>query len=335
MLSQAAHRDGDWDDYWAVREFRPHVDDIEASVLYVHGLQDWNVRHVAIRDWFDRISSEKRALFGQWAHDYPEQNNWERDWSRHDWRETVHKWYDHWLLGIDNGILEDLPPVQIQDSTGAWRQEPTYPPTDATNLTLHFGKGTLSTNASLDGPLRFRENEEAFLRTNTGLPIPDADSGEAATELVFVSEPLSATVHVSGWPVIEMDVLLHDGFYPDPDQVTDAHFAANLYRIGPDGEETWYNAGYLSARHRDGVDQPKEVPEDEVLSYSLRFHPEDTVLPAGTRLKLVLSGSDEDTEPEGTFWGAELHGGAIHLPVIQRDWDAVRLDVVLGEPIVS
>ena len=335
MLAQAAHRDGDWDEYWRVREFRPHVDAIEASVLYVHGLQDWNVRHVAIRDWFDRIPSEKRAIFGQWAHDYPEENRWERDWSRQDWRETVHKWYDHWLLGLDNGIMEDLPPVQIQDSAGVWRSEPTYPPTDATESVFHLADGAMTHNdTDIPSPLLFRENDEAFLRAQ-GIPVEDQDSGAAATRLVFVSEPLAETLHVSGWPLLDMVVTLSDGLYPDPDELIDAHFAANLYRIGPDGTETWYNAGYLSARHRDGVDRPADVREDVAIEYTLRFHPEDTVLENGTRLKLVLSGSDRQTEVEGSFFAAALSDGALRLPVIEREWEAVTLDVPLGDPIDS
>lgn len=337
MLSQAAHRDGDWDQYWADREFRPHVENIEASVLYVHGLQDWNVRHVAIREWFDQIPSQKRAIFGQWAHDYPEQNHWNEDWSRQDWRETVHKWYDYWLLGLENGILEELPPVQIQDSTGMWRSEPTYPPIDAIPLAL-TGSGdnlVFDENTTQEDPWLLRENDEEFIRDNTGLMIPSGDSAPFLEELAWTSQPFSETVHVSGWPVLEFDAKLIDGLYPDPDTETDAHFAANLWLTDADGDTRWLNAGYLSARHRDGVENPRLVPEDVTLSYTLKFHPEDTVIPAGSTLRLSLAGSDDATEPEGTMWGAEVYSLTLSLPIIERDWEAVTLPVVHGDPITS
>lgn len=333
MLGQAAHRDGDWDAYWDDRELRNGVGEIEAAVLYVHGLQDWNVRQVALRDWYDRIPSEKRALFGQWAHDYPEENRVHEAWSRTDWRETVHKWYDHFLLGLDNGILGELPPVQVQDDQGAWRVEATYPPTDTIPFELHLAPDRLETHrvGTLETPLLFRENEEAFLR-GQGLPVPSADTGEVQEALVFTSDPMTAEVRFAGWPSLELDVLLFDGLYPDPDTETDAHFAVNLFKVGPEGEETWLNAGYLSARHRDGVRSPAPVPEDEVLTYHLRFHPGDSVLPEGSSLKLVLSGSDRWTEPEGTLWGAELHRGVLRLPTIVRDLDVVGFDAPMGEP---
>ncbi len=335
MLAQAAHRDGDWDEYWSSREFRPHVKNIEASVLYVHGLQDWNVRQVALRDWFDEIPSEKRAIFGQWRHDYPEQNNFNGEWSRQDWRETVHKWYDHWLLGIENGIMDALPPVQVQDSEGVWRAEATYPPTDTTNLSFFLAPNALVADDPGALDLHFRENEEAFARSGTGLPIEDQDTAPYVAELRFTSAPVAADVHSAGWPTLEFDVALIDGLYPDADSVTDAHFAANLWLVSPTGEKTWFNAGYLSARHRDGVDQPKPVPEDEVITYTLRFHPADTVIPAGWSVEMSLAGSDGATEVEGTFWGADLFRGVLTFPVVERDWAAVTLDVPFGPPVNS
>ncbi len=337
MLAQAAKRDGDWDAYWASREFRPHVGNIEASVLYVHGFQDWNVRQVAIRDWFDQIPSEKRAIFGQWAHDYPEANSWNDEWNRVDWRDTVEKWYDYWLLDIQNGILDALPAVQIQDSNGVWRAEPTYPPTDATNFTLHLVPGALAADAPGENAemMYLRENDEAFLRANTGLPVPTGESAPYAEELVFISEPFAADTHFSGWPVLEMDLALIDGLYPDPDAITDAHFAANMWLVAPDGKATWINVGYLSARHRDGVDKPAPVPEDDTLTYRLRFSPADTVIPAGHSIKMTLAGSDAQSEPEGTFWGAEIKRGTLTFPVIERDWSAVTLPVEFGKPVRS
>lgn len=323
IMAQGADLSGDWNSYWDDRELRTHFQDIEASVLYVHGLQDWNVRQVAVRDSFEKIPGEKRLLLGQWHHDFPDGNTYNADWSRSDWRTMVHAWYDHYLLGIDNGILDRLPAVQVQDSQGDWRAEAAFPPTDVQATALHLAPDTLQWDEPEPFTLALRENEEAFL----GLPEQDT---EQATELVFTSSPLDADLRLSGWPVLEFDLALMDGLLPDPDSVTDAHFAANLAITGCE-DAGWINAGYLSARHRDGVDAPAPVPEEEVLTYMLRFHPQDTVVPAGCSLELRLAGSDSDTQPEGTFWAAELSRGVLHLPAIERDLGVVGLDVPYQE----
>lgn len=337
MLAQGLDFTGDWNPFWEDREIRHHVQDVKASVLYVHGLQDWNVKPVAIRDWFDQIPSEKRALLGQWAHDYPEANSHERDWSRQDWRTTVHKWYDHFLLGLDNGILDELPPVQVQDSTGVWRREAAFPPTDAAPLTFHLSRDGLveADPGDLEEPLRMRENGEAFGRDFTGAPFPTVPSEPYGDHILLESEPLAETAHWSGWPDLALDIKLVDGLAPNPDGTLDAHVAANLFAVSASGEAQWLNAAYLSARHQDGVEAPKDIPKDEVVSYQLRFFPSDTVVEAGKSLRLVLSMSDQWTQPEGCFCAAEVSGGELHLPLIERDWEATRLDVPLGKPVTA
>lgn len=332
MLAQGLDTTGDWNAFWEAREIRKHAEKVEASVLYVHGLQDWNVKPVAIRDWFDRIPSTKRAVLGQWAHDYPEQNRFVEEWSRQDWRETVVQWYDHFLLGVENGILDALPPVQVQDSAGVWRREATYPPTDTVPLALHLSADGLVAAPPAGGePMRLRENGEAYVRNNAGVPLADQDSAPYAAVLAFDSAPFDADVRWSGWPTLAFEATLVPGLTPLPSK--DAHFAAVLYDVAPDGEATWINRGYLSARHRDGVESPSDVPEGEAVQYVLRFHPSDTVVPAGHGLRLTLAGSDEWTMPENNGWAADIAAGTLTLPVVVRDMAAVALDVPMGAPI--
>lgn len=330
MLQEGLDVSGDWNEFWEAREFRGRAGAIEASVLYVHGLQDWNVKPVAIRDWFDRIPSEKRAIFGQWAHDYPDANSFQPAWSRADWRDTVHRWFDHWLLEIDNGILDDLPPVQVQDSDGVWRSEATYPPTDAASFSLHLGEGTLSTRPVAAG-LAMRENQEAFAAAATSQPIPTVPPPVAPPNdvLVFESEPLARALHVSGFPTLTMNFTVTD----TATGRTDPHFAFVLYDVAPDGEAKWINRGYLSARHRDGVDAPAPVPVGEAIEYRVRFFPQETVVAAGHTLRLTFAGSDEWTLPENSFWAGTLVDARLDLPAIEREWDRVTLDVEFGERV--
>lgn len=332
ILARGVDMSGDWDQFWEDREIRHHVQEIKASVLSVHGLQDWNVKMVAIRDWFDQIPSEKRAIYGQWNHDYPEQNRQKAEWSRQDWRTTVHKWYDYWLLGIENGIMQELPPVQIQDSAGLWRQEPTFPPTDAKPLTLHLGPGKLETApVVLKEPLRVRENEEGWTRAMTGLPTPTADSAPYADRLVFESEALAVDLHASGWPVLSFTATMSE--MTTRKDTTDAHFAVTLYDVAPDGKPSWFNRGYLSARHRLGLEHPTTILTGVPYEFSIRLFPQDTFVSAGHRLRLEFAGSDDWTQPEGSFWAAEIAEGTLTIPTIERDWGAVKLNVPMGPPI--
>ncbi len=319
MMAAGVDMSGDWNAYWEERELRKHFDQITVPVLYVHGMQDWNVRQVAIRDAWEHIPGEKRLMLGQWGHAFPD-NYYSGDSGRDDWKEMVHAWFDHHLMGIENGVMDALPPVQVQDSEGAWRQESDWPPVDAAAGTWYANaEGAWLPDPQEPFALQLRENEEAFVR-QYGVPLQDVDTPQE-TELRF-EFTAEERMHIAGWPQLDFELKLFDGLYPDPDTATDAHFAANLYIDG-----AWVNAGYLSARHRDGVETPSPVPENEWIAYTLLFHPQDTVIPAGATVTVTFAGSDGDAQPEGTFWGAEMRSASLQLPLVTRDLDATGLDV--------
>lgn len=303
---QGADDSGTWNGYWEEREIRLHAKDVKASVLYVHGLQDWNVKPSNIRAWYDALGSPKMALLGQWAHDYPEQNTHQENWSRQDWQTLVWRWYDHWLLGLDTGVDETLGVVQVQDNEGRWRAQDAFPATGATDVAFGWSEEQTYTESPLE-------------RLGSLVPLGAPASAR------YETPPLASDVRWSGWPTLDMDVTL------DRD---DAHFAVHLLDVAPDGTETWVNRAYLSAQHKDGVDQPAPVPTGERVTYTLRFFPSDTVVREGHTLALVIAPSDDWTSGAGNGHTATLHAATLHVPLIEVA-DAAWLDVPLDSPITQ
>ena len=231
----------------------------------------------------------------------------------------------HFLLGIENGILERLPPVQVQDTQGVWRREATYPPTDAQPLRLALAQEALVPGEPGELGLAFRENTEAYASSNTRLDLPEVDLG-VPTSLTFTSAPLAEPLHWGGWPTLALRVRA---------DMDDAHLAALLLDVAPDGTATWVNRGYLSLRHRDGVEAPAPVPVGEPLDVVVRFFPGDTVIEEGHRVQLVLAASDGWTMPQGNGVTLTVEQGTLELPRIERDWAAVTLPVAFGPPVTS
>lgn len=302
---QGADDSGTWTAYWEEREFRMQAENVTASVLYVHGLQDWNVKPSNIRDWFERLDVPKTALLGQWEHDYPEENRYEAEWSRQDWQQLVWRWYDHWLLGRDSGIGAMLGTVQVQDNEGVWRQQSAFPATDATPLQFTWSEEQ-----------RYQEPLLARLGTlSTFLP----------TEARYETEPLPADVRWSGWPTLTIDVTI------DKD---DAHFAVLLLDVAPDGTKTWVNRAYLSAQHAKGLREPEPVTPGERTTYELRFFPSDTVIRAGHKLALVIAPYDDWTSGAGNAHSATVHAATLTIPDIAA-LPVDMLAVPMGEPITK
>ncbi|HET6398827.1 MAG TPA: CocE/NonD family hydrolase, partial [Candidatus Thermoplasmatota archaeon] len=122
-----------------VEEGRPPA----ASVLYVHGLQDWNVKPHHMEDWLQAVQATGvpfKAMLGQWGHAWPQATARDArcmpdadgvaacrtDW----WDQVLVAWFDQFLKGKETGIL-DAPAVQVQDDDGVWRHEDAWPPADA------------------------------------------------------------------------------------------------------------------------------------------------------------------------------------------------------------
>ena len=48
------------------------------------------------------------------------------DSRRAAWVATLHRWFDHWLLGVDNGIMGE-PRVDIEDAEDDWHTYADWP----------------------------------------------------------------------------------------------------------------------------------------------------------------------------------------------------------------
>ena len=56
---------------------------------------------------------------------------------RADWVTTLHRWFDHWLYGVNNGI-ENEPKVTIEDKMDTWGDYAEWPVPGTQNVDLYL-----------------------------------------------------------------------------------------------------------------------------------------------------------------------------------------------------
>lgn len=339
--------DGTHNAFWQQRDLRASVKNVQASVLYVHGLQDWNVKPDNIVGWFNELEVPKQAWLGQWEHNYPWRNSFNSAWSRADWNATVHRWFDHWLLGMENGVM-GLPTVQVQDSQGVWRAEQDWPPTDARPYPLHLDarRNLTASPPADDGLLAWDEQRErAAPRTIASVPLtvgftpdwlpaaggmsPPFGAPEAMPDgLRFEAlAPLAADLRVAGEPRVTLTVASSE---------PETHLAVHLLSIAANGTETIWDRGYLSAAHRLDLARVEPLVPGQPTELTITMYPQDFVVPAGERLALWIGPWDDWARPEGNDARVELHLGpgaanVLSLPVIERDLARVGLDAPMWD----
>ncbi|MBI4393840.1 MAG: CocE/NonD family hydrolase [Euryarchaeota archaeon] len=294
--------DGDHDAFWDERDYSGKLGNVKASVFLIHGLQDWNVKiDNAIPQW-DSIKSPKKMWLGQWAHDYPNNNRFNKEWSRSDWNETLTRWFDYWLKDgfcgstggtpnadgspcQDNGIMDE-PAVLVQDNTGRWHTESTWPPAPVSALDLHLTRGGLKLKAEDDHePIKFRTNLEEAGRYETGQSmIPDAPV-DAPDRLFFKSDPLDAAMASAGEPTVSLYLAINRD---------NAHLSLTLFDVAPNGTMKWVNKGFLDLRHRESRDKGTPMEMDKATKITFKMYAQETVFEAGHSIGLSLKSEDPD-----------------------------------------
>lgn len=277
-LAYSAASLGTYDAYWADRDARPLIpqtrDDI--AVWFIHGHQDWNVKpdHIVVDAW----PGPTRAQIGQWAHDYPNKNNWDVDafGDREDWYFQLHRWFDLQLKGIDSGLDAETAacPVETQGSDAVWRCVNAFPPTPATdpvtNITLFpTADGALAWEAG-EGTATFADGAA---RTDRGV----------AEQVVF-TYTFEKTTRVVGPALVNMSL--------STTSATDTYLTAAL-AIERDGKLEEFDWGFQSLRHRGGIDKPEPVVPGTMYDVAFETYAMDHVFQAGDTLALVLRGAGE------------------------------------------
>ena len=299
--------DGNKDGYWQARDFLAELnassDKQRASVFYIHGLQDWNVKPHNMEDWLEAVQATGvpfKAWLGQWDHAFP---------YRDDWYVVLAAWFEQTLKGRNTGVL-DGPRVQIETDQHVWRHEQAFPPKHTKAMTLRpTSGGTLSATGS-SGTSRYYDYNGRLATAEEMLLKGQPD------RVLWVSEPLTKDVVISGMPRFE-GVVTASG--------NRANLILSLAERTPLGDRS-FNFAALSLNHVESLASGRLSVAGLRQNVAVDFFPQDDVVRAGNRIVLIAAGnvvSNGEPSPgllpaaDGSTITIELNGAKLTLPVDQ------------------
>ena len=215
------------------------------------------------------------------------------------------RWFDYWLKGIDNGILDE-PPVRIfVMGDNVWRDEAEWPLARAENINYYFhseGKAnTLNGNGALSPQAPANEPPDVFLY-NPADPVPtqggplccnayflpngayDQREIEAREDvLVYSTPPLARDLEVTGPITVTLWAATSA---PDTD------FTAKLVDVSDCGCARNLTDGIIRARYRDSTAEPRPVEPGQVYRYTIDLWATSNVFQAGHQIRVELSSSN-------------------------------------------
>jgi X-Pro dipeptidyl-peptidase len=229
-LVDGAPRNGDWTDLWNERDYVKDAGKVRASVFLVHGMEDLNVRTKNFGQWWDALAThgvERKIWLSQTGHVDP------FDFRRGAWVDTLHRWFDHELLGYDNGIDRE-PMADVERHPDQWVTSAVWPPRDTRTTTLRPAPGDLAGVGTLG--LSLGHGTETFT-DDPSLSETDwaAAIGRSTPEKAgFVTGPLGSDLRLAGSSTVTVTAT---------PTTSRAHLSAVLVDLGPDTIRDYADAG--------------------------------------------------------------------------------------------
>jgi len=332
--------------------FLESINEAKVPAYHFNGWFDVFVTDATL--WYANYDGPQKAAIGAWSHSSMPDSALMAERQRLVEIEQ-HRWFDYWLKGIDNGIMDE-PPVQyavINDpGVWSWRSAETWPPAEARATRYYLAAGPSGSVESMnDGllttsPPSERNAHDAYTVDPTtttgttsrwdnavGVPVMSYP-GLAANDrkaLTYTSPPLEGDLTVVGHPVVTLYVTSTAG---------DADFYVLLEEVDEQGAVRYVTEGVLRGSHRKLDDAPWDnlglpyqrsfeadripLPSDEPTELVMDLHPTATVFNAGHRIRVTIMGADADnTEPPSIsppptvrVYRSATHASQISLPLV-------------------
>jgi len=308
MAENMDRRTGDYNEFWAGRDYINDMEPMKAAMLMSHGFNDWNVMPEHSYRIYDKAKSmglHTQIYYHQFGHGGPPPVD------------MMNKWFSHYLFDVNNGI---------ENETGAWivreYDEPTnptfyedYPNPDAELITFYLTEGAPE-HGGLSLTKEGEQNPES-LTDNFSF------NGEALARaeftnhrLMYVTPVLENPVHISGLASVKI-------------KLASSKPAANLsvWLVSLPWTESRNGRITDNIITRGWADPQnyKSLTESEPLKpsifYELEFNlePDDQIIPVGQQIGLMIFSSDKEftLHPDpGTILTVDLNGTTLTLPIV-------------------
>jgi X-Pro dipeptidyl-peptidase len=308
---------GDYSRFWHERNYLRNVHEVRASVLAVHGLNDWNVKTAHTGQWWNALAARgvpRKIWLHQGEHTDP------FNVRRAVWLDTLHRWFDHWLYDLDNGIMRE-PMADVETSPGTWATSRSWPVPGARPQALFLRAGAAGQPGALS-PTPRPGPPQSFVDApaRTAEELVAGETAADPNRLAYLTPPLERAVRLSGTPRLTVRASL-DGRSPYLTALLVDYGPAVRYQalrvldtldcVAPGIPEDpgcfrqreyvtaetplkIVSRGWLDVRNRLSASRTVPIVPGRTYPLTWPLQPQDHVFAAGHRIGVVLVSTDRD-----------------------------------------
>ncbi len=300
---------GDYNDFWAGRDYLNDIKPMKAAILLAHGFNDWNV----MPDHSYRIYKAARAkgipaqiFFHQGGH------------GGQPPMKMMNRWFTRYLHGVQNGVEQDPRAFIVREQDARIKPTPykDYPNPGATDVKFYLGKGAPGKGKLSASPMP-KQGKETLIDnfSFTGSSLAQAEMTEH--RLLYVTRKFSKPVHISGSAKIKI-------------RLASSKPAANLSvwivslpwqnkRRGAKITDNIITRGWADPQNYRSLRRGEPLKKGKFYEMSFDLEPDDQIIPAGQQIGLMIFSSDKEftLHPDpGTKLTIDLDRTTITLPVV-------------------
>jgi hypothetical protein len=348
-----------YDAYWKKWQTSDRYGEIDVPALHIGGWYDifveGNIRNFqGLREAAktEEARAGQKLVIGPWYHMPWTQAMGEMDFGREARNHTddlMMRWFDHWLRGEDNGIMQEPKVSVFVMGANKWRQSDEWPfkNTNFTKFYMHSGgrANSLNGDGGLNRKLPESEPHDIYV-SDPNYPVPSLggrscciaalapmgpmDQRPVETRndvLVFSTARLAQDVAVIG-PV---DVTLYAA-----STANDTDFTVKLVDVYPDGRAINIVDSIQRASHRESSEKPSAIKPGEIYEYNFRVGSTAIRFAKGHRIRIEVASSNFPTyerhlnqfrkKPDGGYFDGRVatqrifhdseHPSHIILPIV-------------------
>ncbi len=299
---------GDYNAFWASRNYRTHLGSVKAATLLAHGLNDWNVmpdHSIAVYEELKRRGVPAQIFLHQGGHGGPPPFS------------LMNRWFTHYLYGVQNGVEKDPHAwiVRVGDSDVTGYAD--YPNPASAMVRLSLGKGgtgvgkLLALGRAASRPSQAKESltDDVAL---TGAQLAMAES--LPHRLLYGTPELERPLHISGRPRLRI-------------RLASSAPAANLsvwlvslpWTEGGRITDNVITRGWADPQNHASLSKGEPLVPGKFYDMQFDLQPDDQIVPAGARIGLMIFSSDRQFTlwpPAGTKLTVDLDATSLDVPVV-------------------
>ena len=299
---------GDYNDFWAGRDYLNQMKPMKAALLMSHGFNDWNV----MPEHSYRISKRTKEM-GVPTQIYYHQNG-------HGGpppMKMMNRWFTRYLHGIDNGVEKDARAWIVRENDN--RRTPTayqeYPNPNAKPVVLHLGVGGNKIGKLTRNNVNTKE-KETLIDNYTFSAESLAQTKNSNHRLLYVTSTLKKDLHLSGLPSITIKAASSK-----PAVNLSVYLVSLPWNMnkGTKITDNIITRGWADLQNHSSLTNGSALKPGAFYKMSFDFQPDDQIIKKGQQIGLMIFSSDSEytilPEP-GTKLTVDLKETIITLPIV-------------------